>query len=165
MPCIMEETLKQGRQDMGQMTFTDAEYANRKRVSRREQFLDARTELLPWNDWVARPEPYYCHNRVGRPPIGTGTMLRMHLLQRWFNLPDEGLEEAIYDSYAFSRFMGVNFLDGQAPDATTLCKFRHLLEENHKAEKIFADVVERLERAGLMSHGGAIVDSTTVDVS
>ena len=49
-----------------------------------------------------------------------------------------------------SRFMGVNFLEGQVPDATTLCKFRHLLEENGIGKKIFEDVKERLERAGLM---------------
>ena len=69
---------------MGQMTFTDAECSDRKRVSKREQFLDTRTELLPWNDWVAKPEPHYCRNRVGRSPIGAGTMLRMHLLRRRF---------------------------------------------------------------------------------
>ena len=102
---------------MGQMTFTDAEYANRKRVSKREQFLGTMDNLLPWNGWVTMIEPYYYHNKVGRPPIGIETMLRMYLLQCWFNLSDEGLEDAIYDSHAMSRFMGVNFLDGQAPDA------------------------------------------------
>ena len=147
---------------MGQMTFTDAEYANRKRVSKREQFLDTMTELLPWDDWVTIIEPYYYHNRVGRPPVGVETMLRMYLLQCWFSLSDEGLEDAIYDSHAMSRFMGVNFLDGQAPDATTLCKFRHLLEENGIGKKIFEDVKERLERAGLMMHGGSIVDATII---
>ena len=61
--------------------------------------------------------------------------------------------------------MGVNFLDGQALDATTLCKFRNLLAENHVGKKIFDDVAQRLERAGLMMRGGAIVDSTIIDVS
>ena len=134
---------------MGQMTFTDAEYANRKRVSKREQFLGAMNEIIPWNGWVAMIEPYYYHNKAGRPPVGIEKMLRMYLLQCWFNLSDEGLEEAIHDSHAFSRFMGVNFLDGQAPDAATPCKFRNLLAENGMAEKIFEDAKERLERAGL----------------
>ena len=80
----IEETSQQGMQAMGQMTFTDAGYANRKRVSKREQFLDTMTELLPWDDWAAIIEPHYCHNRVGWPPIGAETMLRMYLLQCCF---------------------------------------------------------------------------------
>lgn len=46
-------------------------------------------------------------------------MLRMYLLQIWFNLSDEGLEDAIYDSYAMRNFVGINFLEEQVPDATT----------------------------------------------
>ena len=56
-------------------------------------------------------------------------MLRMYLLQCWFNLSDEGVEDAIYDSYAMRRFMGINFLEQDVPDATTLLHFRHLMEE------------------------------------
>jgi IS5 family transposase len=54
-------------------------------------------------------------------------MLRMYLLANWFNLSDEGVEDAIYDSYAFRKFMRVDFLgEEQVPDTTTLCKFRKL---------------------------------------
>ena len=52
------------------------------------------------------------------------TMLRMYLLQIWFNLSDEGIEDAIYDSYAIRYFMHIDFLTEQAPDATTLLRFR-----------------------------------------
>ena len=44
---------------------------------------------------------------------------------------DEGIEDVIYDSYALRKFMGINFVDEQVPDATTLLKFRHLLQKNH----------------------------------
>ena len=54
----------------------------------------------------------------------------MYLLQLWFNLSDEGTEDAIYDSYAMRKFVGINFLEEDAPDATTLLKFRRLLEQN-----------------------------------
>ena len=63
-------------------------------------------------------------------------MLRMYLLQIWFNVSDAGLEDAIYDSYAFQRFIGINFLEEQVPDATTLPEFRRLLEE-HELGKIY----------------------------
>ena len=49
----------------------------------------------------------------------------MYLMQTWFNLSDEGTEDAIYDSYAMRSFLGINFMTEQVPDATTLLKFRN----------------------------------------
>jgi IS5 family transposase len=54
----------------------------------------------------------------------------MYLLQIWFNLADESQEEHIYDSYAMRKFMGMDFSEEGASDATTLLKFRHMLEES-----------------------------------
>ena len=59
-------------------------------------------------------------------------------------------------------FVGLNFLEEQVPDATTLLKFRHLLEEHKLGEAIFNDIKERLEQAGLMMHSGTIVDATII---
>ncbi len=75
-------------------------------------------------------KPYYPNGKRVRPPIGIKKMLRMYLLQVWFNLSDEGVEEAIYDSYAFRKFMGINFTECQVPDATTLLHFRRIIEGN-----------------------------------
>ena len=86
-------------------------------------------------------------------------MLRMYLMQNWSSLSDEGIEDAIYDSYAMRSFMHLDFLTEQVPDATTLLHFRHLIEENSIGEKIFDDVKARLEKVGLMMHGGTIVDA------
>lgn len=55
-------------------------------------------------------------------------MLWMYLLQCWFNLSDDGVEDAIYDSYTMRRFIGIDFFDEDAPDSTTLLKFRQLQE-------------------------------------
>ena len=73
------------------------------------------------------------------------------------------MEDTIYDSYAMRSFMHLDFYKEQVPDATTLLKFRHLLEEHHIGEKIFADVNARLEKAGLIMHGGTIVDATIIN--
>ena len=55
-------------------------------------------------------------------------MLRVYWLANWFTLSGEGVEDALYDSYAFRKFVKVDFLgEEQVPDATTLCKFRGLL--------------------------------------
>ena len=98
----------------------------------------------------------------GRPVRGIETMLRMYLMQTWFNLSDEGTEDAIYDSYAMRSFLGINFMTEQVPDATTLLKFRHLLEKHNIGEKIFTDIRDRLEESGLLMHGGTIVDATII---
>ena len=86
----------------------------------------------------------------------------MYLMQNWFNLSDEGIEDAIYDSYAMRNFLGINLIDDQVPDAATFLKFRHLLEKNHIGRKIFEDVKERLDKTALMMHGGSIVDATII---
>ena len=110
-----------------QQSIADIEYANRKRKTKRDEFLGIMEEVIPWDEWTAVVEPYYPGGKRGRPPRGVETMLRMYLLANWFNLSDEGVEDAIYDSYAFRKFMQVDFLgEEQAPDATTLCKFRKL---------------------------------------
>jgi IS5 family transposase len=148
---------------MSQITLTDLEYSNRKKKTKREEFLDSMDEIIPWSYWVEMIRPYYFNNERGRKPIGIETMLRMYLMQIWFSLSDEGIEDSIYDSYAMRTFMHIDFNEQQVPDATTLLKFRHLLEKNKIGEKIFADVNKRLDKAGLIMHGGTIVDASLIE--
>ena len=115
-----------------QMNFSDIEYSNRKRTTKREEFLNLMDEIIPWDEWVEFVRPYYPSGKRGRPVKGIETMLRMYLLQTWFNLSDEGAEDAIYDSYAFRKFMKIDFMTEQVPDATTLLKFRHMIEKDQE---------------------------------
>ena len=142
---------------MGQMTFSDFEYSNRKKKTKREEFLDVMEEIIPWDEWVEFVRPYYPNGKRGRPTKGIEKMPRMYLLQVWFNLSDEGIEDAVYDSYAFRKFMGIDFNEEQVPDATTLLKFRHLLEKNHLGEQMFKAINYVLEQ------GGTIVDATIIN--
>ena len=147
---------------MKQESFSDIEYSCRKKKTRREEFLEIMDDIIPWDEWVSLIVPHYPTGKRGRPPIEIETMLRMYLLQCWFNLSDEGVEDAIYDSYAMRRFMGINFLEQDVPDATTLLHFRHLLEEKGIG-KLFFDAINRcLEQAGRMMRGGTIVDATLI---
>jgi IS5 family transposase len=82
-------------------------------------------------------------------------MLRMYLLQVWFNLSGEGVEDAIYDSCAMRKFMRLDFALEQVPDATTLLHFRHLLEAHKLGEKLFAAQTEIFEREGWIMRGGS----------
>jgi IS5 family transposase len=147
---------------MSQMTFSDYEYSLRKRKTKREEFLDIMNEIIPWEEWVEFVRPYYPNGKRGRPTKGIEKMLRMYLLQIWFNLSDVGVEDAIYDSYAFRKFMNIDFMEEQVPDATTLLKFRHLLEENHLGEEFFKAINRVMEATGHIMHGGTIVDATII---
>ena len=147
---------------MKQESFSDIEYSCRKKKTKREEFLKIMDDIIPWDEWVSLIVPHYPTGKRGRPPIEIETMLRMYLLQCWFNLSDEGVEDAIYDSYAMRRFMGINFLEQDVPDATTLLHFRHLMEEKGGG-KLFFDAISRcLKQAGRMMRGGTIVDATLI---
>ena len=98
---------------MNQTTFSDIEYGNRKCITKREEFLDIMDEIIPWEEWVEFIRPYYPSGKRGRTVKGIEIMLRMYLIQNWFNLSDEGVEDAIYDSYAFRKFMKINFMTEQ----------------------------------------------------
>jgi IS5 family transposase len=147
---------------MNQQTFTDIEYSMRKRTTKREEFLKKMEEIIPWSEWISIIEPYYPKGGRGRPTRGIELMLRMYLLQSWFHLSDEGVEDAIYDSYAMRCFTGINFAEEQVPDATTLLKFRHLLEAHNIGERLFKHIRGSLESSGLMMRGGTIVDATII---
>jgi transposase, IS5 family len=151
--------------DSVQPSFTDVEYGNRRRISRREQFLEQMDATIPWDRWVAVIEPFYYQQapgKKGRKAKPVETMLRMYLLQAWFSLSDEGVEDAIYDSYAMRRFMGLDFGTEQVPDATTLLHFRHLLEKHELGARLLAAQQEIFEAKGWMMRGGSIIDATII---
>jgi IS5 family transposase len=145
-----------------QISFTDVEYGNRRRVSRREQFLDTMDATIPWSRWVGLIEPFTYSGRRGRKPKALETMLRMYLLQAWFSLSDEGVDDAIVDSYAMRRFLGLDFTVEQVPDATTLLHFRHLLERHELGRKLLESQAEMFEEQGWIMRGGSIVDATII---
>ena len=139
------------------------EYGCRKKKTKREEFLEIMEEIIPWDEWVGIIRPYYPEGKRGRPPIDLELILRMYLLQVWFNLSDPGTEEAICDSYAMRKFTGINFMTDSVPDETTLCNFRHLLEE-HGLNKLFFDAINRvMVETGHIMKGGTIVDATIID--
>lgn len=147
---------------MKQQSIKNIEYSVRKRITKREKFLNIMEEIIPWSEWSELIKPHYPMGKRGRPPIGIDKMLRMYLLQCWFNLSDEGVEDAIYDSYAMRTFMGIDFISENVPDATTLLKFRHLMEKSQLGEAFFKSINNLIETSGHIMHGGTIVDATII---
>jgi IS5 family transposase len=81
---------------MNQRSFASAEFALKKKSTRREKFLADMERVVPWARLIAIIEPLYPRSgRVGRPPIGVSKMLRMYCLQQWYGLADEALEDAL----------------------------------------------------------------------
>ncbi len=143
-----------------QTSFSQAEFADKKKITRREKFLARMEGIIPWADLLAVLEPFYPKGERGRPPIGLERMLRVYFLQQWYGLADEAIEDAIYDSQAMRGFARIDLAADGVPDATTLLKFRRLLEVNDLCKGLFNAINADLATRGLMMRAGTLVDAT-----
>lgn len=132
------------------------------RKSRRELFLDEMEQVVPWSDLQSLVEPHYPKAGNGRRPVGLGIMLRTYFVQQWFNLSDPGVEEALYDSAGLRRFVGVDLGRAPAPDQTSVCRFRHLLETHDLGGAVLDAVNHHLASKGIRITTGTIVDATII---
>ncbi len=119
--------------------------------------------VVPWGELCALIEPEYPKGEGGRPAVPLERMLRIHFLQHWFNLSDPAVEEALYDSAAMRAFAGIDLGSEPAPDETTVCKFRHLLERNGLGTRLFQEVGRYLQNRGMKVSSGTIVDATIIN--
>jgi IS5 family transposase len=145
-----------------QTSFSQAEFADKKKMTRREKFLGRMEEIIPWAALLAVIKPYYPKGERGRPPIGLERMLRVYFLQQWYGLADEAIEDAIYDSQAMRGFARIDLAADGVPDATTLLKFRRLLETNDLCKGLFTAINADLTARGLMMRAGTLVDATLI---
>jgi len=146
-----------------QSSFSALEFAAKKKLTRRERFLREIDTVTPWAELVARIGPFYPKGTGrGRPPIGLARMLRMYVVQQCLGLSDEGIEDAVYDSQAIRGFIGIDLARESAPDATTLLKFRRLLETYGLTQAIFEAINAHLAAKGLLLREGSVVDATII---
>src|SRR5450631_118935 len=130
--------------------------------TRRALFLDEMEQVVPWSKLGGLIEPYYPKAGNGRQPVGVGWMLRIYFLQQWFNLSDPAVEEALYDSAVMRSFVGIDLGNEPVPDETTVCKFRHLLEEHRLGGQLLEAVNLHLQSRGVRITTGTIVDATII---
>ena len=126
------------------------------RKTRRAIFLEEMEQVVPWRELCALVAPHYPQPGKGRRPVGVERMLRIYFLQQWFNLSDPGVEEALYDSAVMRQFVGIDLGCEPAPDETTVCKFRHLLEAHQLGEQILGQVNLHLQAQGVRITTGTI---------
>ena len=125
-----------------------------RKKTRRAEFLEEMEQVVPWEKLCALIEPHYPKAGNGRPPVGVERMLRMYFLQQWFNLSDPAVEEALYDSVVMREFVGIDLGREPVPDETTVCKFRHLLEEHGLGGEMLEAVNLHLRSKGCGSQPG-----------
>src|SRR5713101_917658 len=145
-----------------QGSFSQAEYAGKKKQTRSDRFLGEMELVVPWTRLVGRLRPLYPKGERGRPPIGLERMLRIYFLQQWYGLADEALEDALYDSQALRGFAGIELNRDPVPDATTVLHFRHWLERHERTRVLFEQVGAMLEERGLLMRQGTIVDAKII---
>ena len=147
---------------MRQMTFSSSGFDVHRKQTRRERFLAEMDAVVPWATLCSLIEPHYPKGERGRPPVGIERMLRIYFLQQWFNLSDPQAEDAIYDIAPMRAFAGIDLGREAAPDETTICKFRHLIEVHGLGGKILQSVNGHLQAKGVKIGNGTIVDATII---
>ena len=81
-------------------------------------------------------------------------MLRIHLLQQWYDLSDPAMEDALIEVPTMRRFAGIDMISDQIPDETTILTFRHLLEKHDLGQQIFEVVKTHLQVNGMAMKQG-----------
>jgi transposase, IS5 family len=148
---------------MKQVSFGEAEVISSK-PTRRSKFLDEMECLVPWTRLEDLIAPIYpvAKAKGGRPAIGLAKMLRLYVAQHCLGLSDEGIEDAVYDSVAVRRFVGISLDRETSPDATTVLRFRHVLERHQMPERILREINAVLREHGLRMSPGSLVDATII---
>jgi transposase, IS5 family len=121
-------------------------------------------EVVPWKALIDLIEPYYpkTGSKGGRPPYPLETMLRIHLLQQWYDVSDPAMEDALIEVPTMRRFAGIDLISDRIPDETTILSFRHLLEKHDLGKQIFEVVKTHLKVNGMAMKPGTIIDATLI---
>ena len=123
-----------------QLSFEDIGGRQKRHVTAREKFLDKMDELIPWDELVSAVAPFYYKNGSSRRHFSAETLLRMYFIREWYSLTDKAAQDAVYDSFAFRKFLHLDTIGERIPDASTLTAFRKLLTR-HRLVKTLNDAV------------------------
>ena len=117
--------------------------------------------LVDWQSILKIISKYYQKGQSvdGRDSYSPLILFKMLLLQTWYGLSDESVEESVRDRISFSKFCGIS-MDEAVPDSTVLCRFRSALNKHNAFDEILKAINQRMEAEGLMIIKGAIVDAS-----
>lgn len=125
--------------------------------------LDQVDQIINWKpiESFLRKKLRRQKDAVGNPAYPALGMFKVLLLQRWYDLSDQGMEDALADRISFCRFAGFS-MDHESPDASTICRFRNHLEERGLLAKLLNMINQQLEQHGILVRTGSIVDATLI---
>ena len=142
-------------------TFAELEYSQKKKTTRREQFLARMDALIPWEELEAEIAPFYPRRGQGRRPYPLAVRLRVQCLQLFYHRSDPGMEDDLYEMESLRRCVGLR-LGGAIPDETTILNFRHVLERHGLGEILLSRIHQHMAARGLRLREGTVVDSTLI---
>ena len=148
---------------MTTLSFASLAYENKKKKTRRENFLQEMDKVIPWEELLQIIRKHYPKAGNGRHPLPMERMLRIYFMQQWYGLSDPAMEDALYDIESMRRFADINLEVDVIPDETTILHFRHLLEKHELTKKIFEKTQRYLTEKGLLLREGTIVDATIIN--
>ena len=133
------------------------------RGSRRQDRLSEISGLVDWGEIEGLLRSLH-PARTGRPPYSPLVLFKAMLLQRWYNLSDEALEDALGDRLSFRRFVGLG-LEEVIPDASTFLRFRTALAAQSLGEALFEAIGRSLDARGLIVRQGTLIDASLMSAA
>jgi hypothetical protein len=93
----------------------------------RNERLERIDEVVDWNEIAKLVENIYSA-REGKPIYTPLMMVKVLILQQWYNSSDPEMEAALLDQLSFRRFVGLAPQD-DSPDHSTISRFRKQLTD------------------------------------
>jgi IS5 family transposase len=139
---------------VGQLSFADKTVAA---AAGGNAVLERVSVLIDWKPIEALLREVH-DGRMGAPAYPAFVMLKALLLQRWYDLSDPLMEEALKDRLSFRRFVGLP-LSETIPDHTTIWRFREALGAT-LAERLFREIGRQIEASGFVMKQGTLIDAS-----
>lgn len=126
--------------------------------------LDQLDKAVPWGKLAAPIRATYGNttDAGGRPNVAVEMMLKVMMLQKWFNLSDAMAEGMLRDRISFRRFVGIGLSD-DVIDETSLVRFRARLRVHGLTAALFDAVATHLKEEGMIVNEGTLVDATIIE--
>jgi len=132
--------------------------------SRLAKFGDPLAEankLIDWEKFRSIEDGLYDNKteKGGHPNIDFVLMIKILVLQHWYNLSDQKMERELVNNLSFMNFLGYS---ETIPDSTTIWLFRDRLKEKNSFDAIWQEVQRQLDAKGLAVKEGSIQDATFI---
>ena len=127
----------------------------------RNERLERIGEEVDWERFAVLVDGVYSADE-GRPSYPPLMMVKVLLLEQWYNLSAPQMEEALGDRISFRRFVGLGLQD-ETPDYSTISRFRTELSKRGLSEELFKELEAQLDKRGLILKEGTLMDATLVE--